>query len=571
MLALLDRAYDAAEQPDSFDALFVAADQFFFPLSAEAGLAADIIDAGGITDGVESHVARMQGMIDRAEVGMSGARRVSGGLQVCSMVVSADGAVVVGNGAAAGLVGCGFPASVDMLALTPSSRQAIVTCLSDLRAGRLEGSSVIVIQREGEDRPYVAKCLKLQSRGPDGTLQQGLGITINHVDWHGSALNYAARTFGLTPAEESLLLCLLEGLSYPQAALRLTKSRETVKAQGKSILRKIGSKSVADVVLLMTGYAFLAEPLHGNTPKSGSPSRAPLARGPVTERMLPGEAGRQIAVQRFGLPGGRPILFFHGLYQGPFITTAMDDRFHRLGYEVIAPSRPGFGRTDPPRRWDAFNDTTTRDVEAVVSHLQLGRLDFLVHQAGISFACRAAAALEGRVGSAVMVSAGVPIKDHMLHTMNVEARVAGAAAKYAPMLFDMILRLGMAKWRRQGTYAYLSNLFADGTPDRDTLNDPYAGPVMERGVLHMISQGPKAIAADGASAMSDWAPLYPFLPKRQLWLHGAQDPVMNPRFVQEFLAGQQQPPAIVYPDRGGDVLLGASLDIMRRLHDFLAG
>jgi len=69
--------------------------------------------------------------------------------------------------------------------------------------------------------------------------------------------------------------------------------------------------------------------------------------------------------------------------------------------------------------------------------------------------------------------------------------------------------------------------------------------------------------------MSDWAPHYRFLPKRQLWLYGAQDPVMNAQFVQEFLVAQGQPPAIIYPDRGGDVLLGAPFDVIRQLHDFL--
>ena len=561
LLALLDTAYETAENPDRFDDLFTEADRFFFPRSAMDGVASDLADVSPRLDG---HIARLQGLIDRAEQHVAGGQRVSGGSHLASLVIAEDGSRIVGNAVAARLLGCRFPTRLAMLDLGPAGQAALRKCLGDLQLGHVEGSVIITVAHPATGKPLLAKCTRLQSRDADGTVRRGLSVVINHVDWQDDALAYATRTFGLTPAETDLFSCLLDGLSYPAAADRLGKSRETLRAQGKAILRKAGVANMADLTHLMLGYAYLAEPAGRGMKPVARPRGTP---GP--HDMIRAADGRAIEVNRYGLPGGRPLLFFHGLYQGPFVTDALHADLHARGYDLIAPSRPGFARTDPPLDWAAFNRTVTDDVLAVCDHYGLTRMDFVVHQAGISFACRAAEALAGRVDAAVMIAAGVPIRDDMLKTMNLEARVAGAAVRYAPKFLDMLLRLGIAKWRRQGAHAYLANLFPAGTPDRATLEDPRTGPVMERGVLHMISQGAQTIVSDGMSAMSDWEPLYRHLPARQLWLHGAHDPVMNHVFVREFLAAQGREPPVVYPDRGGDVLLGAAADVVARLHAFL--
>ncbi|WP_420862208.1 alpha/beta fold hydrolase [Algirhabdus cladophorae] len=564
LLALLDHAYDAAENPNGFDDLFTVADSFFFPRSAIAGLADDMDQAQAVSAGMDGHLKRLQSLIDRSEVEMAGGRRVSGGPQLANMVISADGARIVGNAAAGQLLGADFPVALDQLALMPLSRETLRNCLSDLRKGHFEGSTVIPFQHMDQAKPYLAKCTKLQSRNADGSITRGLSITVNHVDWRDDTLSYAAGTFGLTPAETDLLACLLDGMTYMQAADALDKSRETLKVQAKSILRKSGAPQMSDMVHLMMSYAFLAEP---TAQDAGLDATRFHTQG--DHDLIGADGGRHIQVNRYGQRGGRPLIFFHGLYQGPYLTDALNQGFHDAGFEVFAPSRPGFNRSDPPLKWDQFNQTVTDDVLAVCAHYGVGQMDFIVHHAGISFACRAGGALVGRVGSAVMVGAGVPIKDYMLKTMNTEARVAGAAVKYAPKLLDMLLRLGIAKWRRQGAYAYLNNLLPEGAPDRETLNDPLTGPVMEKGILHMISQGSQTIIHDGMSAMGDWEPVYPLLPARQLWLHGAHDSVMNHKFVEEFLAAKGQPAPVIYPDRGGDVLLGASQDVLERIQNFL--
>jgi pimeloyl-ACP methyl ester carboxylesterase/DNA-binding CsgD family transcriptional regulator len=558
LLSLLDAAYDSAENPHAIDDLFTAADRLFFPLSAVAGPAADLVD---VSPRLEGHIARLQRLIDQIEADVPNGQRMSGGAPMASLVISADNRQVVGNTVAAQFLSCTFPVQLEALRIAPVTQVALLNYLNN---GPSEGSSVIIFQHLDFDKPLLAKCTRLQSRDADGAVRRGLSVVINHIDWQEGAMAYAAETFGLTHAETSLLSCLLSGLSYPDAAERLSKSRETLRAQGKSILRKAGVTQMNDLVHLMLGYAYLAEQ---TTQVASTPKTPRINTGAAL--MLRGGDGRTIQVNRYGRPGGRPLLFFHGLYQGPYLTPTLDRDLAARDYDVIAPSRPGFNKTDPPKVWGDFNLATTHDAVFVCDHFGLTQTDFLVHQAGISFACRAAAAMQGRVGAAVMISAGVPIKDYMFQSMNLESRIAGAALRYSPKLLDMLLRLGIAKWRRQGARVYLTNFLPAGSPDLITLDDPEAGPIMEKGALHMISQGSQTIVRDGMSAMSDWTDIYKHLPTRQLWLHGAHDPVMNPAFVQEFLAAQGQKPPVIYPDRGGDVLLGAAADVVARIDLFL--
>ena len=564
LLSLLDKAYDTAENPHGFDDLMTEADLFFFPRSAVEGLASDILQAKAADNRLNAHISRVQNLIDRSEGNVLGGPRISPGSQLASMVVSEDGARITGNTAAEGLLYCKFPTSLKELGLASVAEKSINQCLEDLRDGHFEGSIVIPVQHAAHDKPFLAKCTKLQSREADGSVKRGLSIIVNHVEWQDGTMDFTAETFGLTPAEVALLRALLSGKSYPEAAEAMSKSPETLKAQGKAILRKTGVAQMSDFLNLMLSYAFLAEPTK-HIAEAGNKSYTIQGN----HVLINASDGRKIQINRFGLKGGRPLLFFHGLYQGPYLTDELNKAFQAKKFEIFAPSRPGFNRTDPPKNWEDFNATVTEDIVTVCDHFGLDHLDFIVHHAGISFACRAGKALGSKVGSAVMIGAGVPIKDYMLKTMHTEARVAGAAVRYAPKLLDMILRVGIAKWRRQGAHAYLTNLFKESSPDRETLNDPRRGPTMERGILHMISQGSQTIIRDGMSAMSDWEEEYATLPTKQLWLHGAHDPVMNHQFVTEFLHKQGKSPPVIFQNRGGDVLIGAPLEVVKHITDFL--
>ncbi len=56
--------------------------------------------------------------------------------------------------------------------------------------------------------------------------------------------------------------------------------------------------------------------------------------------------GRFLGFAEYGAPDGRPVLYFHGLPASRFEAGLTDQAAVRLGVRIVAPDRPGFGRTD---------------------------------------------------------------------------------------------------------------------------------------------------------------------------------------------------------------------------------
>lgn len=565
LLSFLDSAYGHADSHDPANDLFADAAQVFFLMGA-GDLAPDVVSNKEFSDHLSGHIKRIQGLIDSAQLGQIAQVQFTTPPHLASLVIDPVTQSVQGNRIAADLFDTHFPCALTDLPLEPDSLRHLSKALIAIRGGQLQDSRILLLDHSKTGRQIVAKAMKLQDFKENKQTRTMMGVTMSYIGWTDHALMFFADQYALTAAETDLLQAFLRGESQAEAAETLEKSRETVKAQAKSILRKSRQNQMADLLDLVHAYAFLS----GGVKTPDPDVDRTVARPNVGPSGLTQPDGRHVAVRRYGKPGGKPILFFHGLLQGPYFSARMSDAFAAAGFEVIAPSRPGFDRTDPPKTWKDFNATVTADVLAVAQTLDAGPLTFLVHQAGISFACRAAGALGGRVSHAVMVGAGVPIGDHMMRHMNLETRVAAAATRYAPAMFDLLLRLGVAKWRRQGPRAYLENFFGRDSVEISSLDHPEYGPLMNQGVLHMISQGPKTIIADGESAMSDWNAAYAGMPERQLWIHGDKDPVLNHIYVTEFLSAHGRDAPLLLPGAGGDILYAGFAQILDELQRFVA-
>jgi pimeloyl-ACP methyl ester carboxylesterase len=117
-------------------------------------------------------------------------------------------------------------------------------------------------------------------------------------------------------------------------------------------------------------------------------------------------AGRRIAFQIFGDPGGRPVFFFHGSpasrLEGDFLDAPAAAHHIRL----IAVDRPGMGCSDPqPGRrlldWPS-------DVSAVARELRVSRFLVMGFSTGALYVYACAKAMPDRLDGAVIVSGTGP-------------------------------------------------------------------------------------------------------------------------------------------------------------------
>jgi pimeloyl-ACP methyl ester carboxylesterase len=115
--------------------------------------------------------------------------------------------------------------------------------------------------------------------------------------------------------------------------------------------------------------------------------------------------GRRLAYAEFGKPEGFPVMYFHGSPSSRLEPLLIGDSvWSRLGLRIIAPDRPGIGRSDfQPNRglvhWP-------QDMIALSDALGLAKFAALGNSGGAPYVAACAAMTPEQLTSAVIVSGG---------------------------------------------------------------------------------------------------------------------------------------------------------------------
>ncbi|PGG96045.1 hypothetical protein GX51_08005 [Blastomyces parvus] len=140
-----------------------------------------------------------------------------------------------------------------------------------------------------------------------------------------------------------------------------------------------------------------------------SPSPQPRQTNPASQTLtIPNpHSARTLSFAEYGPQTGFPLLYFHGYPSSRLEARALTPLAHRLHLRIIAPDRPGFGRSTyaPSRRivdWPA-------DVRALADHLGLARFAVLGGSGGGPYALACASEGGGGVlgGDGRLVGVGV--------------------------------------------------------------------------------------------------------------------------------------------------------------------
>ena len=113
-------------------------------------------------------------------------------------------------------------------------------------------------------------------------------------------------------------------------------------------------------------------------------------------------SGRMLEVREYGDAGGHPILFFHGLIGSHHQASYIDQAAREHGLRIIAPNRPGVGRSEFTVRRSACESVT--DVEDVAQALGLGEFSVIGISGGAPYALAALHQLGARVRTATLIS-----------------------------------------------------------------------------------------------------------------------------------------------------------------------
>ena len=117
--------------------------------------------------------------------------------------------------------------------------------------------------------------------------------------------------------------------------------------------------------------------------------------------------GRALAWCEYGDPDGAPVLYFHGTPGSRIDPGAISDDIRAAGIRLIAPDRPGLGRSDRVAGKRTYAGWA-RDVADLADALGVEQFGILAYSGGGPYALAAAAELPDRVTRVVIVSGVAP-------------------------------------------------------------------------------------------------------------------------------------------------------------------
>ena len=265
--------------------------------------------------------------------------------------------------------------------------------------------------------------------------------------------------------------------------------------------------------------------------------------------------GSVIAVEVAGEQGAAPVLFCHGLADSRLSAHLFTQAARELGLRLVAPDRPGIGRTDP-RHLRRLVDWV-EDAALVLDAVGAGPVAVLGVSAGGPFAAACAARLPRRVRSLTLVcplgAPGWPTRG-----MATGQRLALRLARQAPAFGGWFLgRLATLAHRSPQLFLRLATSELPGT-DRRALAQPAMREAFLAGYAEAFRRGSAGVAQDLRVLTRPWGFELGSVTVPASIYHGDADTTVPPqhaRLLAEAIPGAQLQ---LYPGHGHFSILGAA-------------
>jgi pimeloyl-ACP methyl ester carboxylesterase len=227
-----------------------------------------------------------------------------------------------------------------------------------------------------------------------------------------------------------------------------------------------------------------------------------------TDHRVKLSSGVRLSYREVGSTTGRPVLYLHGTPSSRMeVDGPLGDEAERLGLRILAPDRPGYGRT-PFVRYDVRD--YPEHIMSFLDLLDIGEVGVIGVSGGGPFACACSARLGPRVIRTALVASTAPSDlDGVRASWSTQDRQLSAVAVRAPWLLRSYLAL-MAH-RIRADPRRVPELFNDLPPEdvavlhRDRVQEVLAATMIEafrqgtRGAVHDIGLGARPWGVDLAA------------------------------------------------------------------------
>ncbi|WP_049914193.1 alpha/beta fold hydrolase [Haloterrigena salina] len=215
--------------------------------------------------------------------------------------------------------------------------------------------------------------------------------------------------------------------------------------------------------------------------------------------------GRTLAFATYGDRNGAPLLFHHGTPGSSRLGALLSASAHDHGVRVIAPSRPGYGRSDPHP--DGTFETWAADCRALADTLGLESFAVAGFSGGGPYALAVAADHPDRITDVGVI--GGPVPDH-------DESPFGSLVRF-PHLLGAVFRVSALVARLRG-----DRVVVDQLTDRSV--DDEIARIVGRDFRTGLSNGSSGAVRESRTIASDWSLPLPDADAVDLTVwHGAED------------------------------------------------
>lgn len=365
--------------------------------------------------------------------------------------------------------------------------------------------------------------------GDDGTDRKMVLLEALDYQWSDQAQAMLVTSFGLSRAEVDVVRQLLAGHSLREIAEHSGKSEHTIRNQAKAVLAKTGAPGQVDLIRLVV---FLIN-------QDDSDSIRNRADPSLPERMMRMKTGLDMQIFEIGPATGRPVIFLHGMLESIGALKYAQSNLIARGFRVLAPMRPGFGRSEQVGKVDQVLDTTCAHVQELIETEKLKRPVIIGHMAGGLYGHVLASRLQDQISGVLAISAGPPIrKISQLSSMAPRQRIVAYTARFAPALLPTVLRAGIAQIDSKDITGFMEALFRPGTRDAELIEEKDLAELIKQAFRISVQQGHAGFAADSHFVVRDWSPHIrsPHAPVQ--YVVGREDPVILADTVTAAMKGR---------------------------------
>jgi pimeloyl-ACP methyl ester carboxylesterase/DNA-binding CsgD family transcriptional regulator len=477
---------------------------------------------------------------------------------LAAFVVGANLTVAAANDGARVALGIGAGSSLRQMSLPDDLIDTLQDELTQIQRAQGRRNTLLKFHLAQAASPTLFQLHRLDETQP--TDRPMILVVSTHSHWQIALDDTLSDLFNLTAAERDVARALTEGHSAKAIAQQRQTSEGTVRGQIKTIFSKMNARNQSEVIRLVLSLRDMSRVQAQGTPPTARLDLIATEDWLLAEVWKPFHSltlhdGRNLDYHIMGPATGKPVLYSHMGYcmvrwHKPMLRLA-----YKHNLRVICPIRAGYGNSDNIDSKQDVIKATREDTYALLQHLGIARLPYVVQGNDLLFAADFAAHHPDRISEIIGICARPPLQNESQFThMGKWHRFFFSTAKHAPHLMTFTIKAGLALARRIGVAEVYRLMNQSSAADMSHFQDEEIKPVMTANAELIASKTTdvsQAFTMEICATESDWsAKMHAIRDVKTWFINGAEDPSCHVEMIADYRAAYPWIDIEVLPDAG---------------------